>query len=376
MAKSRTNFKGKFIAATLSVFALLPLANAQVTESKGLKNIYSEEFLVGTMVQPEIFMRENARFNALLSTEFNSLVSGNEFKWLFIHPTRTHYDFTYPDAFVAYGESRGMHLQGHVLVWHSQFPPSLFLTEDGEQISAEDLDTKLEEHISTIVGRYKGRIDAWDVVNEAFNEAGWENNKWYQILGESYVEKAYSYAHAADPNAELVYNDYGLANEAKRDVVLENLGKLKNQGVPIHAVGLQGHFGLTEPALDEIEDAIVDIAQQGFRVHVSELEVDVLPSISFDTAPDYAPELDPYREGLPDDVQAALAQRYQDIFEVFIKHSDKIDRVTFWGTHDGESWKNDFPIEGRINYPLLFDRYLNKKPAYKVISALKAGEGK
>jgi len=217
-------------------------------------------------------------------------------------------------------------------------------------------------------------VRGWDVVNEALNEDGTlRKSQWYNIIGEEYIARAFEYAHEADPQAELYYNDYNLEYEAKRNGAVELVKKLKQQGVSITAVGIQGHEKLDRPSTQELEDTITAFSALGVRVMVTELDVDVLPAVTREPTADVSvravtkPESNPYTAGLPDEMQKALAKRYADIFAVLLKHKDAITRVTFWGVTDRDSWLNSFPAMGRTNYPLLFDRDSKPKPAFDAV---------
>lgn len=370
MTLSRRNLLKAGIS--IPAFSLLKSrAFARVQQELGLKDVFKNDFLLGTMLKPKDFMQPENDYLRLVEHEFNSLVADNTFKWAYIHPADNYWDWSYADEFVSYGSKHNMHMVGHVLVWHAQNPPSLFLKESGGLISAGGLKKKLENHIGTIVDRYRGQIHAWDVLNEAFDENGWVANKWYQAMGTEYVSRAFSIAREADHNAVLLYNDYNMSEPKRLAGVLEFVTEMKQKGVQVDAVGMQGHFTLGYPDMELFEKALVAYAQAGLKIHISELDVDILPGLSEDEFPDYRLELDLYRDGLPMEIEQKLAERYKQIFEVFLKHSDVIDRVTFWGVSDGDSWKNDFPIEGRTNYPLLFDRNLKRKLNYEMIASLK-----
>ena len=235
----------------------------------------------------------------------------------------------------------------------------------------------MHDHIHTVVGRYKGRIQSWDVVNEALNEDGtMRPSLWEKIIGDDYIAKAFQYAHEADPQAQLTYNDYNLENEAKRKGAIALITKLKAEGVPITSVGLQGHDSLTWPTVDQMDAAISDFARLGVKVAISELDIDVLPSATRQQTADVTVSiqqnaaLNPYVNGLPDSIQQQLAKRYGELFGVFVKHRDVVTRVTFWGVTDGDSWRNDWPVRGRTSYPLLFDRTGQPKSAFEPSSAL------
>jgi endo-1,4-beta-xylanase len=266
-------------------------------------------------------------------------------------------------------------LTGHTLVWHQQTPDWVFEDRDGNPASRELLLERLEEHINTVIGHFKGAVPSWDVVNEALNEDGsMRPTKWQQIIGDDFVEKAFEFAHKADPRAKLYYNDYNLYKPEKRAGVLRLVKSLQDKGIPVHGIGMQGHYGLTHPAdLTQIEDSILAFSGLG-DVMITELDMTVLPSPDkADEGADISIDLElkarynPYTGGLPVGVQATQDQRFLDIFGIFLKHQDRISRVTFWGVNDAQSWRNDWPMRGRTDYPLLVDRNNTLKPVvYKL----------
>jgi endo-1,4-beta-xylanase len=233
---------------------------------------------------------------------------------------------------------------------------------------------RLREHINTVVGRYKGKIKGWDVVNEALNDDGTlRQTPWLKIIGEDYIAKAFEYAREADPNAELYYNDYSLENEPKRRGAIALIKKLQAQAIPVTAVGLQGHNNLTFPTVGQQDATLEEFAALGIKIAITELDVSVLPdpegfsgaevTLSFEMKE----RLNPYKNGLPAAVQKKLADRYAELFAVYLKHHQNIDRITFWNVTDKESWLNNFPVRGRTNYPLLFDRLGERKPAFDAV---------
>jgi len=233
---------------------------------------------------------------------------------------------------------------------------------------------RMRDHIRAVVGRYKGRIKGWDVVNEALNEDGtMRQSLWMKIIGDDYIAKAFQLAHEADPEAELYYNDYSLENEAKRNGAVELIKKLKAQGVTITGVGLQGHNKMDWPSVEQQDATIAAFGKLGVKVMITELDIDVLPAASQHRGADITlnvelqTKLNPYANGLPDSVQQALAKRYADLFGVYLKHRDVITRVTFWGVADGDSWLNYWPVKGRTSYPLLFDRDGKPKSAFDAV---------
>lgn len=267
-----------------------------------------------------------------------------------------------------------MHIQGHTLIWHSQLSPFFRkITDSTEMVNA------MRDHINTIVGRYKGKIDAWDVVNEAINDGDGSLRKsvFLDVLGEDFLALAFQMAAEADPDVELYYNDYSLTNTNKRAGTIRMIKNIQAKGIRVDGVGMQGHWHMNSPSLEEIEISIIEYAAVVGKVAITELDIDVLPNPRNIQGADISQRAaitaanNPYKDGLPDSISVALAKRYEDIFKLFIKHQDKISRVTLWGVNDGESWKNNFPARGRTNYPLLFDRNNEPKKAYHSIMALK-----
>jgi endo-1,4-beta-xylanase len=345
-----------------------------------LKDAFRGDFLIGTALsEPQIRSRVPAAL-PLVEKQFNSITPENSLKWEKIHPRPAEYDFAAADRFVEFGEQHGMFLVGHTLVWHSQTPQWVFQNESGEPLAREALLARMRDHIHTVVGRYKGRIKGWDVVNEAIDvEPGddtrgkWRATPWREIIGPDYIEKAFEYAHEADPQAELYYNDFDEWKSGKREYLAEIVNNLKAKGIRIDGIGLQGHWGFEYPTATEIDLMFRDLGQLGVKLMITELDINVLPQPWDNTAADVnvrlqdRPGFNPYPDGLPDDVEQRLARRYAEIFRLFHRHRDAIDRVTFWGVNDGQSWLNNWPVQGRTNYPLLFDRKFQPKPAYDAV---------
>ncbi|MGL6215006.1 endo-1,4-beta-xylanase [Billgrantia desiderata] len=377
MSLSRRRFlQGSVALAGLA--QLKGVAMARALETTGLKQVFQNDFLIGTAISNRTLATRDQELLDIIAHEFNAITAENCMKSGEIQPAQGEWDWELADRFVAFGREQDMTLVGHALVWHSQTPDDLFVHADGRQVSRAELERRMETHISTLMERYRGQVHIWDVVNEAIDEdRGWRRSPWYEIFGGAdYMERAFHLAHEIDPRAQLLYNDYNMHDPGKRDFLIEVLRDYRRRGVPIQGVGLQGHVGLDFPDLVEFERSIEAYAAEGMRIHITELEVDVLPvawehtGADIATDFDYAGELDPYTEGLPAEVEARLTERYVEMFELFLRHRDKIDRVSTWGTYDAESWKNDFPVRGRTNYPLLFDRQRRRKPAYHAVTAL------
>ena len=339
-----------------------------------LKDAFAGSFLVGAALNESQFTEQDPRGVPIVKAQFNTVTPENILKWENVHPRPGEYAFDAPDRYVAFGEGNGMFIVGHTLVWHQQTPRWVFFDATGSRVSRDTLLARLRDHIHTVVGRYKGRIKGWDVVNEAVDEDGsLRKSLWLEIIGPEYIEKAFQWANEADPQAELYYNDYSVENAPKRNGIVALVKNLQAKGIRITAVGLQGHNRLEWPTLAQQDSTIAAFAALGVKVAITELDIDVLPratraqtaDVSLSAAP--AASLNPYAAGLPDSVQQALAKRYADLFSVYMKHRDAITRVTFWGVADGDSWLNGWPVRGRTSYPLLFDRAGQPKPAFDAV---------
>ncbi len=358
------------LAALLIALAV----NVYSQQRPSLKDAYKNCFLVGSALNPAQFSGKDPAEDAIIKAQFNTTTPENVLKWEVVHPQPGKFNFEPADKYVEFGEQNHMFIIGHTLVWHSQVPKSVFEDDKGNPVTREVLLDRMHDHISKVVGRYKGRIKGWDVVNEVLNEDGTlRHSPWMKIIGEDYIEQAFRFAHEADPDAQLYYNDYSLENEAKRKGALELVTKLNAKGVPITGVGLQDHASLDWPTVDQIDTTISEFGLLGMKVMITELDVDVLPwptpkqtaDVSLNVASD--PKLNPYPNGLPDDVQQKLSARYADLFGTYAKHCGLVTRVTFWGVTDADSWKNNWPVRGRTNYPLLFDRKGDPKPAFDAV---------
>ena len=367
----------KHIASALLIAAFVAACGNQkatVVEEPSLKDAVGDKFLMGVALNVNQSSGVDTSSIKLVKQHFNSLVAENCMKCEVIHPEEDRYDFTLADQFVSFGEKNGMAVIGHCLIWHSQLAPWFCVDEKGNNVTPEVLKQRMKDHITTIVTRYKGRIKGWDVVNEAILEDGsYRKSKFYEILGEEFIPLAFQYAHEADPDAELYYNDYAMNMPGKREGVVKLVSSLKEKGIRIDAVGMQGHMGMDYPDINEFEQSIVAFAGTGVKVMVTEWDMSALPTVKqsaniSDTVA-YQKMLNPYPETLPDSVSKAWNNRMKQFFGLFEKHADVISRVTAWGVSDRDSWKNDFPVKGRHDYPLLFDRNYQPKPFVKEIMA-------
>ncbi|NLU38853.1 MAG: hypothetical protein GXX78_08190 [Bacteroidales bacterium] len=339
-----------------------------------LKDAYADKFVIGTAMTAQQIDGTDTSSIRVIKENFNAVVAENCMKSGPIQPKEGEFDFALADKFVEFGIQNNMHITGHCLVWHSQAPRWFFTDSEGKEVSPEVLKERMKKHIYTVVGRYKGKIKGWDVVNEAIEDDGsFRKSKFYQILGEDFIKYAFQYAHEADPDCELYYNDYSEAIPAKRDGIARMVKKLKDQGIRIDAVGMQCHVGLDYPSLEDYEKAIQTYSALGVKVMVTEMEISVLPTPEFGRGADiatnvaYQEKLNPYTQGLPDSARVALDNRYSDFFKLFLKYDDAFTRVTVWGVNDALSWKNGFPVRGRTDYPLLFDRKNQPKSVIQVL---------
>jgi endo-1,4-beta-xylanase len=369
------SFSAIFLGSiSLSVFA---------KDQQSLKEAYKDSFKIGVALNQEISSGQDKSWNSLIAQHFNSVTPENVMKAERINPKPNLFDFDPADEFVAWGKKNKMFIVGHTLIWHNQTPTWFFTDDQGKPNTPEQQLDVLRRHIETVAGRYKGKIQAWDVVNEVIGDDGKyrANTAWVKAFGDgdAMVRAAFKYANQYAPDAELYYNDFNAWRPAKRDGIVRMVKMLQANGIRIDGIGMQGHWGLNYPKKEYIEAAIDAYAALGVKVMITELDIDVLPLTREGQIigtgmlhPQFQEEefeeyLDPYKNGLPADVQTALTKRYQEIFEIFYRKRDKIDRVTFWGIHDGMNWKNDYPIFGRTNYPLIWNRDGTAKPALDAI---------
>lgn len=372
----------KQLALTLS---LATLATPALSEQAppALKDVFAGDFYVGVALgEHQVLGREPGTLG-LVARQFNAVTAENVMKWESLQPTEGAYDWAAADALVDFAATNDMYVTGHTLLWHQQTPDWVFEDGHGNPASREQLLQRLERHIQAVVGRYKDRVRSWDVVNEAVNDDGsMRDTPWYRILGDDYVTQAFRIAAEADPTATLLYNDYSLFLPAKRDGVVRLMKQVQAAGVKVHGVGLQGHYGFDHPEdMQDLADSITAFAALGLKSSVTELDIAVLPFPSQDhwgadlnVNLELNEQYNPYADALPEAVAATQAERYRQVFEVLLAHADDVERVTFWGVHDGHSWKNGWPMAGRTDYPLLFDRQLQPKPAFWTVVGLKGVE--
>lgn len=398
--------------------ALLALGGtAWSAETPALKDVFKDHFMVGTAVNRAITMgagfrrtlEQVAQDAALVKAQFNQLVAENEMKWALLHPRpgADGYDFRAADAFVSFGLGNAMDLAGHTLVWHSQTPNWVFAGTNppppgvtnaapnplasanapgtdqfgrgrfgrgfgggpfarytGPRASREELLDRMRDHIHTVVGRYKGRIRVWDVVNEALADGGTNilrNSLWLEIIGPDFIAKAFEYAHEADPAAILRYNDYGLENQSKRQKLIALIRSLQEQKVPVHAIGSQAHVNVST-TFETMDQALADMAALGLPIHITELDVNSAQGGQRSLGADIADNTATTRGGLVSGADRRLADAYAGLFRAFLKHDQHVEIVTFWGPNDANSWR----AGGK---PLLFDANSQPKPAFHAVIA-------
>ncbi len=312
----------------------------------------------------------------LILHEFNALTAEYEFMPKFLEPQPGQFTFRRADAIAAFAEEHHLFMTGHMLCWHQGTPKGMFTDADGKPLTRELALGHLKLYIDTVIKHFHGQVNGWVVVNEAISD---KPDEWlrdtpaHRAIGDDYLVKVFQFAHDADPNAELYYNDYNIEEPRKLAKAIKLIAMLQEKKVRLDAVGIQGHWALKYPGIDVIDNGITAIGKTGVKVMVTELDVDVLPRSSqgADLNATEKQGADPYKAGIPSQVLDEQARRYSDLFSLFKKHHDVITRVTFWGVDDKQSWLNNFPVKGRTNYPLLFDRQQHAKPALAaVIDAL------
>lgn len=354
-------------AAMASAACSLHSCTEKTTAEPTLKDAFAGKFLVGVALNRDQASGADSAGAAVAARHFNSVVAENAMKCEVIHPEEDRYYWDGADSLVDFGERNGMAVIGHCLIWHSQCAPWFLVDSAGNQVDAETLKSRMRDHIHAVVGRYKGRMHGWDVVNEAIIEDGsYRKTGFYEILGDEFIPLAFQYAHEADPDAELYYNDYGTNVPGRRDAIVRLVRSLKERGLRIDAIGMQGHMGLDYPDFGQMEAAMDSFAATGCKVMITEWDMSALPTLNRganvgDRLEDQ-PGFNPYPDGLPDSIESLWNDRMGRMMQLFVRHSADISRVCTWGVSDGDSWKNNWPVAGRTDYPLLFDRNHNPKP--------------
>ncbi|MEH6992152.1 endo-1,4-beta-xylanase [Neobacillus drentensis] len=322
-------------------------------EIPSLQKVYEIFFNIGAAVN----LRTIESQQDLLATHFNSITAENDMKFEHLQPEEGQFTFERADKLAAFARENRMKMRGHTLVWHNQTPAWVFQDSNGKMVTRDQLLHRMKEHITTVVQRYKGQIYCWDVVNEAIKDEGPElfrETKWLEIIGEDYIKKAFEFAHEADPEALLFYNDYNESNPQKCEKIYMLVKSLVDKGVPIHGVGLQAHWNLVNPSLEDIRTAIERYTSLGLKLHLTELDVSVF-------------NFEDKRTDLTEPTTEMLelqAERYHQVFLLLREYQDSITSVTFWGAADDYSWLSDFPVKGRKNWPFLFDEIHQPKDSF------------
>jgi len=325
--------------------------------SDGLKDYFkgTDYFYIGGAIEPASV--DNPTEVTFMKRHLSSLTCENVMKWSNTEPTQGNFTFASADKIVAFAQANGIKVRGHCLVWHNQVPSWVFV--DGANAVTKDvLLERMRAHITAVVNHFKGKVYAWDVVNEAIDDGGstYKSTNWYNICGEDFIIEAFKAARLADPDVKLFYNDYSETNPTKRDKIYGLLQKLKSQNL-VDGVGMQGHWNVDAPSNADITAAFDKYSSLGIDIHVTELDVSVYPNNS-----------DP-QVAYTSDTEQKLTTAYSRYFTLFRQYKDKIGCVTFWGLADNHTWLTTFPVtSGRTNYPFLFDtQYVPKQAYFKVI---------
>lgn len=359
------NLRSKYsgMAILLSIFLMAGCCLHAQADTKGLKDRYRNYFDIGVSVTPWSVKNDEA---PLLLAEFNSITAENAMKMGPIHPRPGYYNWAPADSIAAFARRNGFKMRGHALVWHQQTPAWLFINEKGDTVSREILLARMKEHIQTVVTRYKDVVYAWDVINEAISDSQAEfyrSSPFYRIIGEEFIEKAFEWTHAADTSALLFYNDYNEIDSVKRSKIIQLINRLKQKGIPVHGIGLQAHWAINEPTAEQLEKTLADFAATGLALHITELDISVYPK-EHQARNKKPADTDTIFTSGKEQKQLAL---YKMIFEKFRKYQAAIHSVTFWNISDRHSWLDNFPVTGRKDYPLLFDKNLKRKKAYYAV---------
>ena len=332
-----------------------------------LGEVYKQYFPVGVAVAPQ--MLDDSTQRTMIIKQFKSVTPENIMKPERIHPKLDSFSWKEPDRLVNFAMNNGLKIRGHVLVWHSQTPDWFFRDKNGDLLSKEALLKRMKNHIDSVVGRYKGRIYAWDVVNEAISDdpdGFYRQSLWYKICGEDYIARAFQYAHQADPNAVLFYNDYNTYLEPKRTHIYKMLKKLVDEGVPVTGVGMQAHWNIYEPSEKEIRTTIDTFASLNLAVQLTELDISIF------RAEPKSRDLLPGEDVMyTDSLKHLQVLQYKNIFDVCRDEKEKITGITFWGLADNYTWLDNFPVHHRKNFPFLFDTLYKPKPSFWAVTKFK-----
>lgn len=370
--KRRFYVSGAAMIAALTAYGCAGGAGTSGGEAPALKESLAGRFHIGTALNADYIWERDAQADAIVTRHFDAIVPENVMKSGPMQPREGEFFWDDADRFVEYGEKNGMWITGHCLVWHSQAPSWFFTDAEGNEVSPEVLIERMRTHIYAVVGRYKGRVKGWDVVNEAIMEDGsYRQSRFMRIIGKDFIPLAFQFAHEADPDAELYYNDYNEWYAGKRDAIVQLVGELKARGLRIDGVGMQGHVSMDSPTIEEYRAAIDAYGGAGVKVMITELDMSALPTPTrrggagganiADTV-GYREAMNPFTRAISEQVSQQWNARMGELFKLFLEKDDVVSRVTLWGVTDETSWKNDYPMPGRTDYPLLFDRDYQPKP--------------
>ena len=365
----------KNVKTLILCLAVVLIGTLPAVAQSGLKDAVGKYCLIGAAINQWQSDGQVPEADAVIDRHFNCATAENCMKPETLAPAEGIFDFRVADKFVGYCQRHNLKVIGHCLVWHSQAPDWWFTNGYcAAPASKEVVRERLIKHIRTVVGHFKGLVHGWDVVNEAIEDDGsFRHSPYYNLLGEEFIELAFRTAHEVDPDAELYYNDYSMANPAKREAVCRLVRNLKAKGLRIDGVGMQSHSGMNYPNLEEYERSIDAFAACGVKVMITELDINVLPNPEGFGGADISQNFElqqrfnPYTNGLPAAKQQELEARWMQMFNIYHRHREQIGRITLWGISDGGSWLNSWPINGRTNYPLLFDRQYQEKPVVQQI---------
>ena len=354
---------------SLCALALTMSANTGFAQSgeTGLKDAYKDYFSIGVAVN----MRNisNPEQIAIIKKDFNSITAENDMKPQPTEPAYGQFNWENADKIANFCRSNGIKLRGHCLMWHAQIGEWMYKDEKGDLVSKEKLFQNMKHHITAIVERYKDVVYAWDVVNEAISDGGWQggrrgigehpspyrNSPLYQIAGDEFIKKAFIYAREADPNVLLFYNDYNAADPGKRDRIYNMVKSMKEEGVPIDGIGMQGHYNVYGPSMEDVDAALTKYSTIVKHIHITELDIRANQEMGG--------QLNFSRDGgnISQVVKTLQEDQYARLFKVLRKHKDVVDNVTFWNLSDRDSWL------GARNYPLPYDENYKAKRVYSII---------
>jgi endo-1,4-beta-xylanase len=334
--------------------------NENAQEEISLAKKYENNFKLGTILAYNQINGSDKLSIDIAKKHFNAVTAEDCMKGETMQPEEGKFDFTLGDKVVDFAQQNNMYMVGHVLVWHSQQPKWFFTDKEGKTVSRDTLIERIKRHIFAVAGHYKGKIDAWDVVNEAFEDDGtFRKSPYYEIIGEDFINLAFKFAHEADPEAKLTLNDYNVCKPEKCDAIINKINQMRSEGLQVDYAGMQMHCTMDFPTVEQLETSLKKFEDNKIAVHITEFDLTSIPFPMGNTAEisaraGYQEIYDPYRNGLPDSARNAINQRFKELFDTFVKHSSNIERVTVWGITDSGSWRLNWPIMGRTDFPTLF----------------------